>query len=53
MSIILKEKEGKYSESNYYRSNPYSNQGYIPPVSLRNRKQPEHLSEIPQGIEYF
>ena len=53
MSVIVKEKEINYNESSHYRANPYANQGYIPSNALKNRKQPEYYSEIPQGIEYF
>lgn len=50
MSIVVKEKEVRYHDSNFYRANPYANQGYIPTVSLKNRKQPQFSAEMPQGV---
>lgn len=37
------------NESSYYRANPFYQQGYLPDAALRNRKEPNHYSEIPQG----
>ena len=53
MALPRKEKNISYNESQFYRANPYANQGYIPSYSLKNRKQPEFATEIPQGLEYF
>lgn len=53
MSVLTKEKEVDYNNSQFYRANPFANQGFIPTVSLKNRKQPQSHSQIPQGIEYF
>jgi hypothetical protein len=40
MSVLTKEKEVDYNNSQFYRANPFANQGFIPTVSLKNRKQP-------------
>ena len=40
MAVHLKEKNINYNESQFYRANPYAQQGYIPSSSLKNRKQP-------------
>ena len=40
MSVHIKEKVIDYNDGHFYRANPYSNQGYIPTSSLKNRKQP-------------
>lgn len=53
MSVQVREKAINYNEGSYYRANPYAQQGYIPTASLKNRKQPEFATEIPQGIEFF
>ncbi len=41
------------NESSYYRANPFYQQGYLPDAALRNRKEPNHYSEIPQGWQHF
>ena len=53
MSVQVKENQVNYNDSHFYRANPYINQGYIPTSSLKNRKQPDFITEIPQGIDYF
>ena len=42
-----------YNKFSYYRANPYSGHGYIPPVAHQNRKKPNYMTEIPQGEKHF
>ena len=42
-----------YNRFDYYRANPYYQEGYIPPIAHKNRKKPEFLTELPQGEKHF
>lgn len=39
-----------YNKFHYYRSNPYSQEGFIPPIAHKNRN---HTSFLPQGQSVF
>ena len=53
MAVHLKDNQTPLNGSQFYRANPYAELGFIPGYSLKNRKQPEFTTEIPQGIDYF
>lgn len=53
MAVHFKDKDIRYNESQFYRANPFASQGYIPSGSMKNRKQPDFQTELPQGIDYF
>ena len=42
-----------YNSPAYYRSNPYSDIGYMPPGAHRNRKKMNYGVQIPQGNQFF
>lgn len=42
-----------YNQFTYYRSNPYSNQGFMPPAAHINRHKPDFLTEMPMGESPF
>lgn len=42
-----------YNQFNYYRANPYYEQGSIPPIAHKNRKRAEFMVEMPQGEKHI